>query len=208
VEEIRRAYRRLAQRYHPDRHLQSTATEASRAAERMRDINGAWRVLSDPATRERYDLELSLERVKAQRQAWQPRPAPATAAARSTATPPRPAYHGLEIDVAPSYGIWTAILRAVPWLLVIVVLGGIFVFTAFAASQQNGTASKEPVVAPTAHVGECIRWLSNTELGIVDCDRPNNGRIVDKVAVGTPCPTGTAGTWLPDEHVFACVARS
>jgi hypothetical protein len=207
VEEIRRAYRRLAQRYHPDRHLQSTPREAAQAAERRRDINGAGPVLSDAATRERYDLELSLERVKAQREAWQPRPA-SSGARSAAAAPPRPVYHRLEVDVAPSYGVWTAILRAVPWLLVIVVLGGIFVFTAFAASQRDGTATKEPVVAPTAHVGQCIRWLSNTELGIVDCDRPNNGRIVDKVTVGDPCPTGTAGTYLPDEHMFACIARS
>ena len=210
VDDIRRAYRRLAQRFHPDRHLESPAAEAHRAADRMREINGAWHVLSDPASREHYDLELSLARVKAARETWQPRPRPTGGPAHSsTAAPPRPAYHGAEVDVAPSYGVWTAILRAVPWLLVVAVLGGIFVFTAFAASRRDGsTVNQDPVVAPTAHVGQCIRWLSNTQLGVVDCDRPNDGRVVDKVSVGDPCPQATSGIYLPDEHLFACITRS
>jgi hypothetical protein len=61
------------------------------------------------------------------------------------------------------------------------------------------------VVTPTAAIGDCIRWLSSTELGLVECDRPNNGRIVDKVSVGKPCPDDADQTYLPDEGMYACV---
>jgi len=110
--------------------------------------------------------------------------------------------------VAPSSGVWPVVFRAVPWLLVIVVLGGIFVFTAFAASRRDGSPSpSQATTASTASVGDCIRWLSSTELGIVDCDKPNDGRIVDKVSVGKPCPSDANQTYLPDEGMYACVRQ-
>ncbi len=52
--QVARAHRRLAKRYHPDLHPESEATEA---AERMRRVNEAWRILSVPARRAEYDLE-------------------------------------------------------------------------------------------------------------------------------------------------------
>jgi len=205
-EDIRRAYRRLAQRFHPDRHLQSPASEAANASRRMRDINQAWSVLSDTGARQHYDLELALARVKAARNGPSQRPAPAPRRAPSDPRPPAPTYHGY-VDVAPGYGVWTAIFRAVPWVVVIVVLGGIFVFTAFAANKSEGTgsSSEQPVVATTAAVGDCIRALSPTELGIVDCSRGNDGRIVEKVSVGRPCPHDSEAVYLPDETVYACI---
>jgi len=50
-EEIRSAFRSLARRYHPD------AGEGS-SAERFRQVREAYRVLSDPEQRQRYDLTL------------------------------------------------------------------------------------------------------------------------------------------------------
>ena len=49
---IRGAYRALMRRYHPD------ADPSGEAAERAREINEAYRVLSDPERRARYDSEL------------------------------------------------------------------------------------------------------------------------------------------------------
>jgi molecular chaperone DnaJ len=49
-EEIKRAYRRLARQYHPD------ANPDPQAAERFKEINAAYEVLSDPVKRQRYDL--------------------------------------------------------------------------------------------------------------------------------------------------------
>ncbi|HLZ31289.1 MAG TPA: J domain-containing protein [Chloroflexota bacterium] len=52
-EVIQAAYRVLARYYHPD--LNATPE----AAQRIRDVNDAYRVLSDPQGRARYDLECS-----------------------------------------------------------------------------------------------------------------------------------------------------
>jgi hypothetical protein len=177
----------------------------------MADLNHAWAVLSDPATKGHYDLELSLVQAKAGRAAGSsggphPRPPSATYRPPAAPRPAAPRFHGGEVDVAPDAGVWTVIFRAVPWLLVIVVLGGIFVFTAFAASHGEGSpSSTAPVVAPTAAVGDCIRRVSSTELDLVDCDAPNDGHIVDKVSMGKPCPTDARAVYLPDENVYACV---
>ena len=208
-EEIRRAYRQQARQFHPDRHLQSAPAAAASAASRMADVNHAWAVLSDPATKEHYDLELALVRAKAGRPTAPSAGARPASAAPRPSTAPRPAaprFHGDEVDVAPDAGVWAVIFRAVPWLVVIVVLGGIFVFTAFAASHGSGSpSSTEPVVAPTAAVGVCIRRVSSTELDLVDCDTANDGHIVDKVSMGKPCPTDARAIYLPDENVYACV---
>jgi hypothetical protein len=207
MEEIRRAYRQQARQFHPDRHLQSTPADAARAAIRMADVNHAWEVLSDTASRETYDLELALARIKAGRSSGGSRRASAGPARPPVAPAPAAGFHDEDfVDVAPNAGVWTMIFRAVPWLLVIVVLGGIFVFTAFAASRSDGSPSpSEPVVRPAAAVGDCIRWLSSTELGLVGCDGPNNGRIVEKVKVDKSCPDDADQTYLPEENVYACV---
>jgi curved DNA-binding protein CbpA len=47
--QVRAAYRRLAMRYHPDRHPDE------RTSERMRGVNEAWHILSSPVRRRRYD---------------------------------------------------------------------------------------------------------------------------------------------------------
>jgi curved DNA-binding protein len=52
AEEIKRAYRSLARKHHPD--LQAAA-DRDRAAERFKEINEAYEVLSDPDKRSKYD---------------------------------------------------------------------------------------------------------------------------------------------------------
>ncbi|HLH21669.1 MAG TPA: DnaJ domain-containing protein [Chloroflexota bacterium] len=47
--EIRGAYRRLARRYHPDLH-----PERDDAEQRLKELNAAYEVLSDPSRRARY----------------------------------------------------------------------------------------------------------------------------------------------------------
>ena len=49
-EEIKRAYRRQARRYHPDANPNDTAAE-----DRFKELNKAYSVLSDPDKRQRYD---------------------------------------------------------------------------------------------------------------------------------------------------------
>ena len=50
ADEIKKAYRKLALQYHPDRHRGEKSAE-----EKFKQINEAYAVLSDPQKRERYD---------------------------------------------------------------------------------------------------------------------------------------------------------
>lgn len=58
ADEIRKAYRRLALQYHPDVNPQEEAQE------RIREINHAYAVLSDPEKRRWYDLTGTADRVR------------------------------------------------------------------------------------------------------------------------------------------------
>ena len=49
-EEIKKAYRRLAKKYHPD--LNPGNKEAE---EKMKEVNAAYEILSDPEKKARYD---------------------------------------------------------------------------------------------------------------------------------------------------------
>ena len=57
LDEIRRAYHRLARRHHPD--VQAGTSDDGQA---MEALNEAWAVLRDPARRRTYDDELGLAR--------------------------------------------------------------------------------------------------------------------------------------------------
>ena len=53
-QQVRRAYRRLAKRYHPDLHPDAHTSQ------QMRRVNQAWETLSSPGRRARYDAESAL----------------------------------------------------------------------------------------------------------------------------------------------------
>src|SRR3989338_7921750 len=54
--EIRKAYRSLALKYHPDRNGDKTGAEATKLEESFKKINTAHEILSDPRKRSIYDL--------------------------------------------------------------------------------------------------------------------------------------------------------
>ena len=56
--ELREAYYERARRYHPDAHAQSGSRRQATAERRMRELNAAWTVLSDPNQRAVYDRAL------------------------------------------------------------------------------------------------------------------------------------------------------
>lgn len=107
-EELRRAYIDRALRYHPDRQEHGDLAGRAEAERRMRDANAAWAVLGDRQARAAYDAEL----VKA-----------GVVSAPDDAVEDEP-----EVLARPS------LVRLVPLLLVLVILGVIFVFTAYAGS--------------------------------------------------------------------------
>jgi DnaJ-class molecular chaperone len=57
-EVIEKAYKALCMKYHPDR---AAAGGREKATQRMQRINEAYRVLSDPEARRRYDRTLAAE---------------------------------------------------------------------------------------------------------------------------------------------------
>ena len=87
-EVIQAAYRRLAQKYHPD------VAPGPDAATRMMAINAAWEILRDPARRASHDLARRLERARSERDpsgqaASHVRQSPAPVSADPAAAPPR-----------------------------------------------------------------------------------------------------------------------
>ena len=55
-DEIKKCYRRLALKYHPDKHAHSEDDEKVIAEHKFKEINQAYSVLSDATRRERYDV--------------------------------------------------------------------------------------------------------------------------------------------------------
>lgn len=64
AEEIKKAYKKLAQQYHPDMH--ATASDEVKAIyeEMFKEINNAHEILSNPEKRAEYDCDLAYEEVK------------------------------------------------------------------------------------------------------------------------------------------------
>jgi hypothetical protein len=59
-EEVRRAYYRKAQLFHPDRYAGSPDPERRRVEAEMKALNEAWNTLGNSEARRRYDIELGL----------------------------------------------------------------------------------------------------------------------------------------------------
>jgi curved DNA-binding protein len=60
-EQIKRSYRTLVKRFHPDLFPSGSESQAE-AEERLRQINGAYAILSNPHKRDDYDTKLSKRR--------------------------------------------------------------------------------------------------------------------------------------------------
>lgn len=60
-EEIKKAYRKLAAKWHPDRWVNASEQEKKTAEEKIKEINEANSVLSDPEKRKNYDMFGSAE---------------------------------------------------------------------------------------------------------------------------------------------------
>ena len=55
ADDIKKAYKKLALQYHPDRHVNDSEAEKKAAEEKFKEAAEAYEVLSDPQKRQRYD---------------------------------------------------------------------------------------------------------------------------------------------------------
>lgn len=189
--EVRRAYLDLARTLHPDRTVGSSAREAEQASRRMQEINEAWRVLREPASRAAYDRAVGVVHRPAR-------------AASPWAPPRHLADDDDDLDTpfrsAPAEpgDIGVSVVRALPWVAVLFILGVIFVFTAFAGGNDDPRR-------PGELVGRCISSGSGGGSGVVvvPCQGPNDGQVALVVNRSSLCPEGT--TSRPMEDRYLCV---
>jgi curved DNA-binding protein CbpA len=160
-EDLHRAYRDRARVLHPDH--RGGADDAA-----MQELNAAWAVLSDPVRRREYDRSLAPTAVA---------PLPPVAAARPEGDE---AFYGGD-------GVAT-LARALPLIVVLVVLAAIFVFTAFAIRGPDDPSF--PTSGADPEVGSCVTVRAGHIDEIVACGGPNDGRVQHVIDRSQPCPSG------------------
>jgi curved DNA-binding protein CbpA len=201
--EVRQAYLARARLLHPDRLQGLPPAEAARMARAMQDVNEAWRVLRMPATRAAYDARLAGRTNEA-------RPNGASAA-RARPSGARPAGWGMDPDVdldpTPYHqrpeGIVDpggSLVRSLPWMVALVVLGAIFVFTAFA-----GGAGEDPRRSSSDLVGRCVQSQQGVGVVEVPCSAANEGRVDLIVNRQSQCPRDTVVRPVPGEGTWVCL---
>jgi hypothetical protein len=179
TEDIRRAYLTLARALHPDRTLGASVAEAEQASRRMQEVNEAWRVLREPASRAAYDRAIAGGRRPVRPPSSPPPP--------RHAAPPLDDDDDLDVPFtsAPAEpgDIGVSVVRALPWLAVAVILVVIFVFTAFAG--KHGAKTTDDLV------GKCVSSGNVAAVNAVPCQGPNDGRVVLVVDRASLCPDGS-----------------
>lgn len=184
TDEVRRAYYLLVRSLHPDHHEGRSPDPA-----RLQQVNEAWRVLRDPATRSSYDRA-----IDAQRRGRRPSPPPPYQPRRAGRPDDeddldRP-FEGRPVEPGD---VGISVVRGLPWVAVAILLAAIFVFTAFAGSSDPS--------GPRDLVGRCVDRTTGAGVSAVPCEGPNDGEVVLVTDRATRCPSGTqpvalTGEWL------------
>jgi hypothetical protein len=170
--DVRRGYLDMARQLHPDRWVDASPTERADVERRMQEVNEAWRVLGNPGRRLAYDVE----RREAGRRA---RVAPPTAVGERFAF----ATGDLFVEDVPPVDLVTRVIRALPWALVFVALGAIFVFTAYATSDDG---------APPTGEGDagCVVKSEGDAIAAA-CDSTGAQQVLLEVEQVGQCPAGS-----------------
>lgn len=211
ADEIRRAHRQLAQLLHPDRQGAAGPAERNLAERRMREVNAAWTVLSDPARRADYDRSLTAASRTSTTTAAGPRPAgtrpPASVRPEDSDDPDAAleAARRAELDDdEPDLGaaqFW--LLRRGPLIAALVVAALLFVATAYAGSGTNQRPGDSSSALPLDPTADCVRLIEGRNAVGIDCGRENDGTIVARVDAALDCPAGSRYALLNNE--FVCV---
>jgi curved DNA-binding protein CbpA len=223
ADEVRRAHRQLAHLLHPDRLALATAAERSLGDRRMREVNAAWTVLSDPTRRADYDRSLRAARTgpTPPPRATPPNPTsrPGTGAGSSRpedSDDPDAAFERLrraeadedDDELLPGH-LW--LLRRGPVVAALAIAVVLFVLTAYAGSGGGGAAggdgpdsSRAPAIDES---GGCVRFLSGGDRSAytVSCAGPNDGRIVGRVIQAMDCRTD--GGYASIGGRYVCLER-
>ena len=224
---VKRAYLDQALRFHPDRQHDSSESAQARAAFRMREVNEAWSVLRNPATRARYDDDL---RATSPATAVSP-PGPSSAprptagrAATATATDARlgdilrgPEVADLDRDDAAA----PPRRRSSPWRTwAPLIIGGLVLVTVliFTAYAQDDTPSVGVRTVEEFAVGTCVvvgfgpagatptpGEQAREQVVAVPCDQVGSQQIVDRVPFPKPCPTGSRPQLLEQTKESLCL---
>jgi hypothetical protein len=188
AEELRRAYRARARLLHPDGHVDAGTAARAVAERRMQDLTAAWRILGDAGRRSRYDREIA-----ARSQVYDPYE---SESARFVSR-----YDGtIDEDVVPTDGT-ARIIRSLPWLALAVVLGAIFVLSAYALTG----GPKEDLSGTGTRVGQCVVIGTDDTITRVGCDSGGAREIVMLVGPSNPCPAGTERRQPPTGSAVYCL---
>lgn len=223
-DEIRRAHRQLARVLHPDRLTGAAPAERQLAERRMREVNAAWTVLSDPARRRDYDRQRQAQRVGpdapaspggsgSERSPGPQRSAHGGGARVNGATAPGagrsaegPSGHGpvrpIEEDDygdAPVSELHFWLFRRGPVIAALVVAAVLFVVTAYA----GGDGGDGETTRTSLPVNLCVRVVEGRTAVPASCAGPNDGRMVTTVRAALDCPAGTRYVIVNGE--FVCV---
>lgn len=195
---IRRAYLRQARRWHPDR--------PSGDSEQMRAVNEAWQVLGDIRSRAAYDRSLArsgpsqpgiTRPTGATRPAGPPRSKVSSHSDQTPPTPPEP-----PLELVGMRWRWIS-LAAVALAAVAVVV----IFLATSAIDDSDPTEPITASAPVSQSrpepGDCFR-IGTTTLIAVGCDHPHDGRLVEWVPLGAPCPPDTDLHWVRAAREAVC----
>jgi len=185
---VRKGYLDLARQLHPDRWIDASAGERAEVERRMQEVNEAWRVLGNPARRLAYDVE----RREAGRR---PRVAPPTGVGERWAF----ATGDLFVEDVPPVDPLTRVVRALPWVLVFVALGAIFVFTAYAGSDSDGMPNGDDEA-------RCIVKVDGLAVEAA-CDAEGAQRVIVEVEQVGRCPAESEPFQPADGGRALCLDR-
>ncbi len=216
---VRRAYHEAARKWHPDRFAGRAPKEAAEAETNMRLVNEAWETLGDPARRKTYDIELRRSTGTGGSAA------DATTAGRPMGGPTMPDDDGvIRIDprlLDPSFlaarrhvqadqisNRTSMILRAAPLVVLLALLAGIFVFTAYAVGDAE-VASPTTVPGPSLGTGieanDCVSVLTGPALLERPCDAIADGKVIGARLPDGVCPVGTVREVELANGAIACL---
>ncbi|CAN5571264.1 hypothetical protein BH20ACT2_BH20ACT2_03440 [soil metagenome] len=162
----------------------------------MQTLNEAFRVLRDPGRRRAYDRSVAVAAPRATASAT-----PARAAAPASNS------HG-EVADAGGGPRPVAVIRGLPWVLVLAVLAAIFVFTAYAGTDGAREATDQQARPVSDLMAACVSVGAGDAVREVPCEGPNDGQVVAVVSAGAGCGPGLASVRLPARLGTLCLAPS